>query len=58
MELAKDLRSRHEVRELVDNAVKAQACLCAMDQKAIDAMVCAMAEAIIIANSVCTNNVK
>ena len=45
MELSKDLRSRQEVRNLVEDAAKAQACLCRMDQAAIDAMVQAMAEA-------------
>ena len=45
MELSKDLRSRQEVRNLVEDAAKAQACLCRMDQAAIDAMVRAMAEA-------------
>lgn len=45
MELAKDLRSRQEVRNLVEDASRAQACLCKMDQSAIDAMVRAMADA-------------
>ncbi len=45
MELGKDLRSRQEVRELVDAADKAQSCLCRMDQQAIDKMVAAMAKA-------------
>ena len=44
MELEKDLRSRQEVRNLVENAYKAQACLCRMDQEKIDAMVKAMSE--------------
>lgn len=44
MELEKDLRSRQEVRNLVENAYKAQACLCQMDQEKIDAMVKSMSQ--------------
>ena len=44
MELSKDLKSRQEVRDLVENAHKAQACLCRMEQEKIDAMVKAMSD--------------
>ena len=44
MELEKDLRSRQEVRNLVENAYKAQACLCQMGQEKIDAMVKSMSQ--------------
>ena len=44
MELSKDLRSRQEVRDLVEAAVKAQETLRTMDQAAIDKIVQAMAE--------------
>lgn len=43
MELAKDLRSRQEVRDLVEAASKAQRLLQELDQKAIDRIVEAMA---------------
>lgn len=45
MELAKDLRSRQEVRDLVELAAKAQEQLRQMDQAAIDHIVEAMAKA-------------
>lgn len=45
MELAKDLRSRQEVRDLVEAAAKAQEQLRKLDQKAIDRIVEAMAQA-------------
>ena len=45
MELAKDLKSRQEVRELVDAAAKAQQLLQDMDQEMIDRIVEAMAKA-------------
>jgi len=45
MELAKDLRSRQEVRDLVEAAAKAQEQLGKLDQTAIDRIVEAMAQA-------------
>ena len=45
MELAKDLRSRQEVRDLVETASLAQEQLCRLDQTAIDRIVEAMAKA-------------
>ena len=45
MELAKDLRSRQEVRDLVSAAAKAQQSLQTMDQQAIDRIVEAAAKA-------------
>ncbi len=45
MELAKDLKSRQEVRDLVDAAAKAQQKLQAMDQQSLDRIVEAMAKA-------------
>ena len=45
MELDRDLRSRQEVRTLVDQAHQAQAKLARLDQAAIDRIVQAMAEA-------------
>ena len=44
MELAKDLQSRQEVRDLVSAAAAAQETLRRMDQKAIDKIVEAMSE--------------
>jgi len=45
MELSKDLKSRQEVRDLVERAAKAQKALFRMDQTALDRIVSAMAEA-------------
>ena len=45
MELAKDLKSRQEVRDLVDAAAKAQQKLQAMDQQSVDRIVESMAKA-------------
>ena len=45
MELSKDLRSRQEVRDLVQAAQQAQEQLCRMDQSAIDRIVEAIAKA-------------
>lgn len=45
MELSKDLRSRQEVRDLVEKAAQAQEILCTMEQEQIDKIVCALAKA-------------
>ena len=45
MELSKDLKSRQEVRDLVEAAAKAQETLGRMDQNSIDSIVEAMAKA-------------
>lgn len=45
MELAKDLKSRQEVRDLVETAAEAQKVLRTLDQDAIDRIVRAMAQA-------------